>query len=94
MKSFVEALYYGNLVPWERGRPQDPKYTPINRRIDDIEEHFRKTLPPEEQERFKELRDLHIQSSFIQDTDAFAYGLNMGMLLVIEAMNFKENRLK
>lgn len=93
MKSFMNDLYYGHLVPWERGRPQDPDYTLTQRKISDIKVHFKDTLPPEEWKRFEELENLYIQSSCIDDVDIFSYGLNMGILLMIDVLNFREKRL-
>lgn len=92
-KSLMYDLYYGRLVPWERGRSQDPAYTPVSRKISDIKEHFRDTLTPGEYQRFEELEDLSAQSSSIEDVDIFEYGMSMDILLMIEVFRFKEKRL-
>jgi len=39
-KSFMYDLCFGNLVPWERGRAQDPDYTSLTRKIGEIKVHF------------------------------------------------------
>ena len=93
MKSFVQALYYGDLIPWERGRPQNPEYTSISHKIRDIKAHLKDTMPPGEWERFEKLETLYMKSSDIESIDAFAYGLNMGILLMIEAFDFKGKQL-
>ena len=36
MKNIFHDLYYGRLVPFERGRAENPEYTSINRKISDI----------------------------------------------------------
>lgn len=92
-KSFMYDLYFGNLVPWERGRSQDPAYTPINRKISDIKVHFKGLLSPEEYQKFEEMEELKAQSGAIEDVDLFAYGLSMGILLMIDVFNFKDKRL-
>jgi hypothetical protein len=91
--SLMHDLYFGRLVPWERGRSQDPHYTPITRKISGIKDHFKDTLPPEEYKRFEELENLYAQSSSIEDVELFEYGLSMGILLMIEVFGFKEKCL-
>jgi len=92
-KSFMYDLYFGNLVPWERGRSQDPNYTPINRKVSDIKEHFKGLLSPEEYKKFEEMEDLKAQSGTIEDVNLFEYGFCMGALLMMEVFDFKEKRL-
>lgn len=92
-RSMMYDLYFGHLIPWERGRSQDPHYTPVNRKISGIKEHFRDTLLPDEYKRFEELENLSAQSSSIEDVELFEYGLSMGILLMIEVFRFKEKRL-
>jgi hypothetical protein len=79
--SLMHDLYLGRLVPWERGRSQDPDYTPLQRKISDIKTHFEKTLPPEEYKRFQELENLYAQSASIEDVDVLEYGMSMGFCL-------------
>ena len=92
MKTFAQALYYGCFMPRERDRVQDPEYTYMRRKINDIQVHFQSVLKPEDRKLFDELEDLYIQSATIEDIDAFAYGLNMGILLMIDVIEFKNER--
>jgi len=94
MKTFAQALYYGDLIPWGRGRPQDPEYTPMKHRISDIKIHLQRVLPAGEWELFEELDNLYARSSTIEDIDAFTYGLNMGVLLMMGAMEFKSEHME
>jgi len=90
MNSFVKALYYGEILPWESSRPDDPEYIRIGHKINDIQTHFRNTLSAEEWERIEELGSLYARSLSIENADVFSYGLNMGMLLMINALDFKD----
>jgi len=90
MKNIMYDLYFGHLIPWERGRSQDPAYTPITRKISAIKEHIKATMPPDEYKRFEELENLYSQSATIEDVDLFGYGMSMGILLMIEVFGFKE----
>ena len=92
-KSFMYDLYFGNLVPWERGRSQDPAYTPITQKISDIKVHFQKLLSSEEYKKFEEMEDLKAQSHTIEDVDLFEYAFSMAVLMMIDVFNFKEKRL-
>lgn len=92
-KSFMYDLYFGNLVPWERGRSQDPAYTPITQKINDIKVHFQKLLSPEEYKKFEEMEDLKAQSHTIEDVDLFEYAFSMAVLMMIDVFGFKEKRL-
>lgn len=93
MKSCMYDLYFGNLVPWERGRAQDPAYTPLTRKISDIKVHFQKLLSPEEYQKFEEMGNLQSQAGTIEDVDLFEYAFCMGVLMMIDVFGFKEKRL-
>jgi len=92
MKTFAQDLYYGRFAPCERGRVQDPEYTHMRRKIRGIQAHFRNILQSEDWNVFDGLEDLYLQSSSIENIDAFTYGFNMGILLMIGVMEFKDER--
>ena len=93
MKKILHELYYGRLVSWERGRAQDPEYTLINRKISDIKIHFKNSMSPEEWERFEELENQCSQSSAIEEREAFSYGFTLGVLLMMNVLDFMDERL-
>ena len=88
MNKIFQDLYYGRLAPSERGKPKDPEYTLIDRKISNLLDHFKDTLPSEEWKRLEELEELYKMSSDIEDVDTFAYGLCMGISLMIGVLNF------
>ena len=92
-KSIMYDLYYGNLVPSERGCPPDPNYSLINRKIIALKEHFASILSPEEYKRFDEVEDLHSQSDTIEAEHLFEYAFCMGALMMINIFDFKERRI-
>jgi len=93
MNSFAKSLYYGQISPWERSRSENPEYTNISHKINDIQIHFRNTLSTEDWEKLDELETLHIRSLSIENEDIFSYGLNIGLLLMADAIDFK-NRMQ
>lgn len=92
-KSFMYDLYFGNLIPWERGRSQDPSYTPITRKISDIKVHFKGLLSVEEYSKFEEMENLQAQAGTIEDVNLLEYGFCMGVLMMIDVFSFKDCRL-
>lgn len=93
MKSCMHDLYFGNLIPWECGRSEDPAYTPLTRKISGIKKYFQKLLSPEDYAKFEEMRDLQAQAGTIEDADLFEYSFCMGALIMIDVFSFKEKRL-
>ena len=92
MKKILHELYYGRVKPWERGRAQGQESDLINQNISDIKAQLKNTLPPEEWKLIEELEDLYTKSSTIEELDAFSYGLNLGILLMINVLDFKDKR--
>lgn len=92
-KSFMFDLYFGNLTPWERGRSQNPAYTPTTQKISHIKEYFKKLLSPEDYLKFEEIDDLKAQTGAIEDVDLFEYGFCMGILMMIDVFDFRDDRL-
>ena len=92
-KSIMYDLYFGNLVPWERGRSRNPAYTPITRKVSDIKEHFKGLLSPDEYKQFERMEDLQADSGTIEEVELFEYGFCMGALTMIDVFGFKESRL-
>ncbi|MCC8122094.1 MAG: hypothetical protein LIO58_00910 [Oscillospiraceae bacterium] len=66
-KSFMYDLYFGHLVPWERVRPGDHNYTPINQKISDIKVYFRDKLSAEDNEKIEEIGNLRADASMIEE---------------------------
>jgi len=90
MNSFMKALYYGEISPCERDRPKDPEYTEVSRKIIDIQTNFRNTLSPKQWEQIEELEILYAKSFSFENADVFAYGLNMGILLMVDVLDFQD----
>ena len=90
MNSFMKALYYGEISPWERDRPKDPEYTEITRKIIDIQANFRNTLSPKQWDQVEELGNLYAKSFSIENAEVFTHGLSIGILLMVDVLDFKD----
>ena len=91
--SIMHDLYFGNLVPWERGQPKNPNYKPIARKASEIKEHFNNTLSSEDKKRFEEMQNLVSQYGTMEEVHIFEYAFSMGALMMIDVFNFKEERI-
>lgn len=90
-KSFLSGLYFGNLAPWERRRPQDP-YDLLTRKISDMKTHFQSLLPPDALKAFEEMRNMQAQAGAIEEAELFEYAFCMAMLLMMDVFAFKEKQ--
>lgn len=89
----MHDLYFGSLVPWERGRSHDPAYSAATQKISDIKEHFRALLSPDECKRFEQMENLEVDCSTIEEIELFEYGFCMASLIMMDVFAFKEARL-
>ena len=67
-ESMIRELYYGNVSPWERRRVYSPERIALADKIDDIVQHFKNLLSPEEYKKFAEMQELEsptLAASFI-----------------------------
>ncbi len=83
-ESIVRELYYGNVSPWERRRAYTPEQTALTDKIDDITEHFKSLLSPEEYEKFEEMQELELQVDADNAVDLFEHAFCLGALLMID----------
>ncbi len=88
--SIFELLYYGKIIPFERGSVQSPEYLKNELKIDAERDYFNGKLSPADHERFRNLEDLFSQASKADEINNFAYGFTMGALIMHEIMEGKE----
>ena len=79
-ESMIRELYYGNVSPWERRRVYSPERIALADKIDDIVQHFKNLLSPEEYKKFEEMQDLQAQAGAIQEVELFEYAFCTGVL--------------
>lgn len=90
--SIMHDLYFGNVTPWERGRPKGPDYTSAGRKAGDLIKHFLDTLPEEQRRQFEEIQGAQTKYRLFEELDLFEYAFSMGALTMIEVFNFKQGR--
>lgn len=91
MKSIIDALFEGKIVPFELiGVTGNEEHEAVNRNISEEKEYFKSKLTKEDCLRLEALENLYSQSSSIQDVETFRYGFRLGVLLMAEVFTGKD----
>ena len=89
-ESMVRELYYGNISPWERKRAYPPERIALTDKIDDIVQHFKNLLSPEEYKKFAEMQEMESQVDVEHAVDLFEHAFCMGVRLMIDIFGYTE----
>jgi hypothetical protein len=84
MKSILNRLYWGSIIPWERCDPKSEEHLEMVRKIEAEERYFMEKLPPEDLQRFQTLSDLKARLSSDGEESLFSYAFSLGFLLALD----------
>lgn len=84
MKSILQGLYNGAIIPWERRSPHSEQQRALLRKIEDEERYFMAKMSLDDCQRFQELSHLHMDFSTAGEDSLFSYAFTLGMLLTLE----------
>lgn len=84
MRNILHSLYNGKIIPWERRNPDSEKQRSIYEKIEREEAYFLGKMPPEDCQRFQALSSLYMNSSAIEEENAFSYGFTLGLLMMMD----------
>ena len=87
MRSILQGLYTGAIIPWERRNPHSEEQRGLLRRIEDEEHYFMEKMSLDDCQRFQELSHLHMALSTASEDNLFSYAFTLGMLLTLEVTN-------
>lgn len=87
MKSILQGLYTGAIIPWERRSLPDDRQREILRKLEDEERYFMSGMSLDDRERFGALSQLQMELSAIGEEQLFSYAFTLGMLLTLEVTN-------
>ncbi len=87
MRSILQGLYTGNIIPWERRNPHSEQQRALLHKIEDEERYFMSKMSLDDCRRFQELSHLHIELSSAGEDSLFSYAFTLGMLLTLEVTN-------
>jgi len=94
VKTVLEELYDGNIYPDELIISKDPEYQPLNKKISEAMEMWKKKLSEDDYEQLEALMDLHSKSSSMDATASFVYGFKLGAAIIIEVLTGKEELVR
>ena len=83
----LREMYNGKIIPYERRNRLAAEQLEIVHKIDAEEKYFVEKLSPDDCERFKALSNLYSMLSTSDESEIFAYGFSVGMLLMVDVMN-------
>lgn len=86
MKSIIEELYYGNVLPFERRMPKCGEYSHIMKLLTRNEEELLKTWTEAQKETFEKFKGNLAELNGIDEATTFAIGFKPGVRLIAEAM--------
>ena len=88
MRSIIEELYYGNIVPKERDVVKGGEYAHLLHLLSQNSTALEETLTTEAQkEAFEKYNDCYAQISDANEVAAFTLGFKIGLRLAMESMN-------
>ena len=91
MKTTIEDLYYGNVIPFEKSFSKNSEYGQINHKAGEVREKLEKSLNDEELKLLNEYCDLTGQASTYLDFDSFLQGFRLASKLLCEVLVGNDN---
>lgn len=84
--TMLHDIFFGRILPRERGCCTDPEYTALNRKIEEERNFLKSRLSPEDAERLEELGELYTRAAGFENAYFFADGLRFGALLMMDVL--------
>lgn len=90
MKSIIQSLYSGAIIPWERNDADIERRNEVLQKLEDEERYFLEKMPQNDCLRFQALSSLHMEFATIGEENLFSYAFTLGMLLAMDVMKESE----
>ncbi len=87
MRSIIEELYYGNIVPTDRDVVKGSEYANLLHLLSRNSTELEETLTEAQKEVFEKYNDCYAEISDANEATAFALGFKIGLRLAVEAMS-------
>lgn len=82
----IENLYYGNIVPAEKGIKKGSEYSKLLNLAARNEEKLSATLTKEQKILFEKYKDCTLEMYGISEKEAFVEGVKLGVKIVAETI--------
>ena len=86
-------LYYGRVSPWERKNRRVDEQRKLVGKIEAEERYFMEKMSGSDCQRFQELSKLYSELSISSESDIFAKGFSLGLLIMADVMDEKDRML-
>ena len=86
MRSIIEGLYYGNIVPTDRDVVKGGEYAHLLHLLSRNSTELEETLTEAQKEVFEKYNDCYADISDINEVTAFTLVFKIGLRLAVEAM--------
>ena len=87
MRSIIEELYYGNIVPTDRDVVKGGEYAHLLHLFSRNSTELEDTLTEAQKEVFEKYNDCYAEISDANEAMAFTLGFKIGLRLAVEAMS-------
>ena len=87
MKSILEELYDGKVFPDEQIVPKDHNYGPLNEKVSELLEEWKKKLSEDDYYQLESLFELSSELSSMEASESFVYGFKLGALIMVEVFS-------
>ncbi len=86
MKSIINELWHGNIVPQEDSRNNSPKMKELMEYMARHHDDLLKTMTDEQKEIFEKFHDCWSEYMSLAEAAIFEYAFKLGMQIAIEAL--------
>lgn len=84
MRSIIEDLYYGKVIPYEQFTNYTRDYTRVNNKISSEMKEYQNKLPKSEYDRLEELFKLYTESSIMENGQSFIHWFRLAAAIMAE----------
>lgn len=89
-REILRGLFNGDVIPWERRVPNNPKRDELLERIEREEKYFTSKMSPDDCARFRELENIQMKLAVLEDEDVSAYSFSLGVMLMMDVAKESE----
>jgi len=76
----MEALFHGEITPWEDCATLTDVRKKMNKKIEDQKKYFKEKLSEKDCERFERLEDLYFNTAQYKELRIYSYGFTLGAM--------------
>ena len=82
--SIMEALFDGNIVPWERRNTDSPERKALEEKLENERRYFIGKMSLDDCQRFQAFENLLDDAAFDEEVQIYSHGFTLGALLMLE----------